>query len=226
MATMPSTARAIVAGIALIQAVSTANDFRPARLTDGAPPPLPALATGGGQVVLQVSVNRAGQVADVTPLVSTPPFTEFMVRAVRGWQFQAAEDVVQAGASASTQSRERVESNVLVVGVFRPPALLGPTLGEQPKQVHVASIDMAFPERIDMPPYPMNAFTPGVVLVEARLGVDGKVVDASAVNAAPPFDAVAVTATREAAFRPAHVRGRAVASRVYIVFGFAQPVGS
>jgi outer membrane biosynthesis protein TonB len=225
MVCMPSTARAIVAGIALVQAFSTADEFLPARLRQGAPPPLPALAVGGGQVVLQVAINRAGQVADVTPLVTTPPFTELMVRAVRGWQFQAAEDVVRAGGSTSTLSRESVESNVLVVGVFRPPALMGATFGEQPKQVRVAPIDMAFPEKIDIPPYPVNAFNPGAVLVEARLDVDGKVVDASAVNAAPPFDAVAVTAAREATFRPAQVRGRPVAPRVYIIFGFAQPVG-
>src|SRR5215510_10473435 len=108
MVDMQQGACVIVAGIALVQAFSTTSPFVPARLRDGAPPPLPALATGGGQVMLQVSVNRAGQVADVTPLVATPPFTEFMVRAVRDWHFQAAEDVVRAGVSTGTRPREAV----------------------------------------------------------------------------------------------------------------------
>jgi hypothetical protein len=175
--------------------------------------------------MLQVSVNRAGQVADVTPLVATPPFTEFMVRAVREWHFEPAVDAVQTGASNGAPSREPVDSNVLVVGVFRPPALMGPTLGELSTPVKASPIDIAFPERIDTPPYPVNAFNPGVVLVEARLDADGKVIDANSMNAAPPFDTVAVSAALESSFRPAQVRGRAVASRVYIVFGFAQPVG-
>jgi hypothetical protein len=62
-------------------------------------------------------------------------------------------------------------------------------------------------------------------LVEIRIDLDGRVGDAAALTAAPPFDAVAVQAARESEFRPARVRGRPVMTRAYIVFGFSEPVG-
>jgi TonB family protein len=174
-----------------------------------------------------LTVNPDGRVATVTPLVATPPFTDFMVQAVRGWQFQPAEVETEAerGATAGARSRQRVASKVLAVGVFRPPTLVGPTIGETPKGVTPPSDEMAFPVNISTPPYPVTARDPGVVLVEVRIDRDGRVGDAAALTAAPPFDALAVQAARESEFRPARVRGRPVMTRAYIVFGFAEPVG-
>jgi hypothetical protein len=222
----PATVSFLVAS-ALIQALATQDAFTPARLRSGPVPPLPALVTGGGQVALELTVNPDGRVGAVTPLVTTPPFTDFMVRAVRGWQFQPAEVEAEAerGAPASARSRQRVASKVLAVGVFRQPTLVGPTIGELPKGVTRPSNEMAFPVSISTPPYPVTARDPGVVLVEVRVELDGRVGDAVALTAVPPFDALAVQAARESEFRPARVRGRPVMTRAYIVFGFAEPVG-
>jgi outer membrane biosynthesis protein TonB len=217
----------LIAACTLIQALSTQSVFTPARLRSGLIPPLPALVTGGGQVALELTVNPDGRVAAVTPLVTTPPFTDFMVRAVRNWQFQPAEVETEAerGAPARARSRQRVASKVLAVGVFRQPTLVGPTIGETPKGVTPPSDEMAFPVRISTPPYPVTARDPGVVLVEVQIDLDGRAGDATALTAAPPFDALAVQAARESEFRPARVRGRPVMTRAYIVFGFAEPVG-
>jgi outer membrane biosynthesis protein TonB len=217
----------LIAACTLIQALSTQSVFTPARLRSGPIPPLPALVTGGGQVALELTVNPDGRVAAVTPLVTTPPFTDFMVRAVRNWQFQPAEVETEAerGAPARARSRQRVASKVLAVGVFRQPTLVGPTIGETPKGVTPPSDEMAFPVRISTPPYPVTARDPGVVLVEVQIDLDGRAGDATALTAVPPFDALAVQAARESEFRPARVRGRPVATRAYIVFGFAEPVG-
>jgi hypothetical protein len=216
-----------LAACALVQALSSQDAFTPARLRSGPVPPLPALVTGGGQVALELTVNPGGRVAAVTTLVATPPFTDFMVRAVRDWQFQPAEAEVETGRGTSrgTRSRQRVTSKVLAVGVFRQPTLIGPTIGEIPKGVAPPSDEMAFPVRISTPPYPVTARDPGVVLVEVRIDLDGRVGDAAALTAAPPFDALAVQAARESEFRPARVRGRPVMTRAYLVFGFAEPVG-
>jgi len=222
----PATLSFLVA-CALIQALSTSGPYMPARLRNGTVPPLPALATAGGQVLLELTVSPAGRVAEVRALVTTPPFTDFMVRAVRDWQFQPAEEETEAlrGSPASTRSRQQVASKVLAVGVFRQPTLVGPTLGEIPKGVAPASDEMAFPVNLGTPPYPVTARDPGVVLVEVRIDLDGHVGDAAAVTAAPPFDALAVQAARESEFRPARVRGQPVMTRAYLVFGFAAPVG-
>lgn len=212
---------------ALVHTVSAQSAYTPARLRSGPIPPLPTLVTGGGQVALELTVTPDGRVGSATPLVTTPPFTDFMVRAVHDWQFQPAEAEVEAqrGAPASTRSRQRVASKVLAVGVFRQPTLVGPTIGEIPKDVTPPSDEMAFPVNISTPPYPVTARDPGVVLVEVRIELDGRVGDAAALTAAPPFDALAVQAARESEFRPARVRGRPVMTRAYIVFGFAEPVG-
>lgn len=224
---MPPATVSFLVACALIQALPTQGAFTPARLRSGPVPPLPALVTGGGQVALELTVNPDGRVAAVTPLVTTPPFTDIMVRAVRDWQFEPAEVETEAerGAPASARSRQRVASKVLAIGVFRQPALVGPTIGEIPKGVTPPSDEMAFPVNISTPPYPVTARDPGVVLVEVRIELDGRVGDAVALTAVPPFDALAVQAARESEFRPARVRGRPVMTRAYIVFGFAEPVG-
>ena len=50
----------------------------PAQYRSGPLPPVPTHAAGGGQVILQVSVNRGGIVSAVKVLRSTPPYTDLM----------------------------------------------------------------------------------------------------------------------------------------------------
>src|SRR6478672_8387468 len=77
----------------------TQSGFTPARLRDGAVPPIPFQAAGGGEVFLELSVDAHGVVQDVTTLRATPPFTEWMTRAVRAWRFDPAveKSAPQAG---------------------------------------------------------------------------------------------------------------------------------
>ncbi len=81
----------------------------PARYRSGPLPQIPLHAVGGGEVILEVSVTRGGIVSEITAARSSPPFTDVMTAAVRGWRFQPAEDTVA------------VDSRVLVAAVFRPP---------------------------------------------------------------------------------------------------------
>ncbi len=215
-----------LAAAALVQALSAPVAFSPARLRGGSVPPLPVLATGGGEVLLELSVGRDGRVTAVTPLRTTPPFADLMVAAVRGWQFLPAEIETdpEPGRPATPRPRQAVGSKVLAIGAFRPPALEGPTLGEAPKDIAPPSDEVPFPLATRLPAYALMARSPGVVLVEVQVGVDGRVIDAVVVQSAPPFDDLAKAAAREWTFRPARFRGRAVATRAYIVFGFAEPV--
>lgn len=196
--------------------------WQPARFLGGSIPQPGTTAVGGGEVFLEVAVTDRGVVTNVRPLRVTPPFAGMMLTAVRSWDFSPALDADARGASPLTPLR--VASKVLVGAVFRPPALVGPTLGETPKDVGKAGSDVPFPLSTTMPVYPTHARSGASVLIELHVGADGAVTDATVAQSGPPFDEPARTAALAWRFRPAVVNGRAVPSLVYIVFGFPAPV--
>ncbi|MBZ5558028.1 MAG: TonB family protein [Acidobacteriia bacterium] len=203
---------ACVLGVAL----SAQDAFSPARFRTGRLPDMPALAVGGGQVFVELGVNAGGRVTDVSPLRTTPPFTDLVVGAVREWRFVPAVDEI-----ASTPAG----SKVLVAAVFRAPALNAPTLGEAPKDIASASAETAFPLATTVPAYSPLARGSGVVLLELRVDPDGTVSDVTVIRSAPPFDDAAKAAARLWRFRPARIKGTPVATLAYVVFGFPVPVG-
>ena len=94
------------------------------------------------------------------------------------------------------QPRKLVESTVLVAGIFRPPTLNTPTLGEPPRNVASASNETPFPLTTVMPRYPPLARDSGIVLVEARVDAGGGVADVKVIRSARPFDEPALDAAR------------------------------
>src|SRR5215510_10860499 len=194
-------------------ALSAQESFVPAQLQSGSAPALPVLAVGGGQVLLELTVDPDGRVSDVKPLRTTPPFTEMMMEAVREWCFRPAQD-----------ARTAVGSKVLVAGVFRPPALNMPTLGEPPKEGAPASAETAFPLTTIQPAFPPLANRGGVVVIEARVDRVGGLADMKVLHSTPPFDDAARSALANWVFRPARVNGADASSYVYVVLGFATPV--
>ncbi|MBI4486103.1 MAG: TonB family protein [Acidobacteria bacterium] len=202
--------------------------YSPARYRAGTVPALPVMALGGGQVFVELAISPEGRVAAVTPLRTTPPFTDLVVASVRDWQFAPAEEDMPSDRATANLPRARapVPSNVLVAAVFRPPALTGPTLGEIPKDVAAASADVAFPLTTTMPPFPPAAHDSGVVLLEVQVDGNGVVADVAVIRSAPPFDDAARTAARQWRFRPARVRSTPTSTLVYVLFGFPVPVGN
>jgi outer membrane biosynthesis protein TonB len=202
--------------------------YAPARYESGAVPALPALVVGGGQVILELTVGPAGRVTSLTPLRTTPPFTTVVSDAVREWRFAPATMTTADGSEGATDrpSPAPVESHVLVVATFRPPALNTPTLGEAPKDVALPSSSMAFPLKMPAPSFPPQAFGGGVVLMEARVDNDGRAADLRVLHSSPPFDDAVRTVLGNWDFRPARVGGTPVPTFVYLLFGFPVPVGS
>jgi TonB family protein len=199
----------------------------PARLKGGALPQIPIMAVSGGEVVLEVSISRTGRVTGVKPLRHTAPFTDAMAAAVRSWTFAPAEDALAppGGAAIDPATRRPMDSTVLVVGVFRPPALFAATLGEPPAISGApsgAAPVLAGP--IEMPAYPVSALNDGVVLVELDLAASGGVEGIGVVRSAAAFDQLALAAASALAFRPARVHGRAAPAFVYVAFAFRQPI--
>ena len=198
----------------------------PALFLGGTVPTLPLISAdvGGGEVLLEVAVDRTGAVTAIKPLRDTATFTERMTQAVTTWRFKPAEmDIPTARRKPGGPSTERVDSRTLVVGVFRRPAVIGLTLGEPVRDVAIASADIPFPTSIATPAYPPGALNPGVVLVEVWVDASGGVSDAKIRVSSPGFDSVALSTARQWKFRPAKTRGASAPAMAYIVFGFPVP---
>ena len=199
--------------IAAFAAQALTAGFVSARYKGGSMPVVPPLTVSGGEVWLEALVAADGGVTSVEVLRTTPPLTEAMLAAIRGWHFQPA-------ATGSTA----VASHVLVAGMLTPPALNGPTLGAPPKSVGSASDDTPRPTVTTPPTYPLRALGNGIVLVEVTVRDAGPPADAHIVLASPPFDGAALAAARSWKFEPARRNGRVVTTRAYLLFVFRQPV--
>jgi TonB family protein len=185
----------------------------PARFRSGTVPALPTSAVGGGEVFLELAVGADGHVTGVTPLRTTPPYTDLVTAAVRDWQFSPAE-----------QDDRPVASTVLVAAIFRPPVVVGPTIGEVPADVGSPSGRAAFPVTTPAPVFPALAHSSGVVLLEVRIDPLGTVADTVPIRSAPPFDAAASDAVKQWRFRPANVGGAPASTYAYAIVGFPLPV--
>jgi TonB family protein len=218
----------VVAALALIclAVVQAQGPWTPAQYLAGGVPPLPRQALGGGQVVLELTVDDGGAVSAVKPLRTTPPFAAALGTEAQGWRFSPAEEERPDPARPGAAARVRVASKVALIGMFRPPVLRGPTLGALPKDVAAASEDVAFPMTMVMPRFPPTARAGGQVVVEARIAPDGTVGDVKVLQAQPPFQGAALDALSQWTFRPARRAGVSIPSFVYIVFGFAEIVGN
>ena len=217
---------AVAAAVGLLAAtLSAQGPFTPARYRGGAVPALAVNAVGGGEVLVELTVDAAGRVSAASPLRVTPPFASAIVDAARTWQFAPAEELVQVDSDRGPRmSRAAVASKILVAAVVRPPTLNTPTLGEPPRDVAAGSEDLALPSTTATPPYPPTARDGGSVLLEASISATGAITAVKVLQSAPPFDEAARTALLQWRFRPARWRGQAVASVVYVIFGFPPPV--
>lgn len=198
-----------------------------ARLQSGRPPQIPFMAVSGGEVVLEVAVGKDGAVTGATTLRDTPPFTDAVQAAVRGWRFTPAQDALSPtpGAPMDPASRAAAPSTVLVIGLFRPPGLFNVTLGSPPKTVAQPSAGApALQSALTLPVYPAQALADGVVLVELQLTAQGTVGKASVVRSSPPFDQPALDAVKGLGFRTARQGEKPVPSTVYAAVAFRQPV--
>ena len=206
--------RGLLLALCLVPALHAGEreDFASPRFVRGDLPLVPVLAVSGGEVFLEVLVTEDGRVDAVDVLRTTPPFTEALADAVRRWQFTRA-------AAPQTGSLR-----VFVAGIFAPPALEGPTLGEPPKDLRAPHEDVAFPVFWTRAGYPPHAMGAGAVLIETTFGDSPIPIDTRVVVSAPGFDEAALDAARSWAFRPARRDGQVIATHAYIVFGFRPPV--
>jgi TonB family protein len=216
----PTLALAVVVGI---------SPDTPARFLGGGLPIIPVLSVevGGGAVLLEVSVDRAGAVTGVKPLRDTATFTDRLTQSVKNWRFAPAETpIAEALRKPGGPATRPVDSKVLVAGVFRPPTVMGPTFGDPIRDVAAASNDIPFPTSIVTPPFPPMVVSPGVVLVEVSVDASGRVTDAKTRIPAAGFDSAALDAARQWTFRAAKPGGVGAQAVAYIVFSFPTPASA
>src|SRR4249920_2223905 len=218
---------ALVTVVATGAVVGAQQGFMPASFQSGAVPQLSVLSieAGGGQVLLELTVSPDGSVIESRPLRVTPSFTERIQSLSSGWRFAPAEAMIDPrDQRPGGPLTHPIPSRVLVAGVFRPPTLLGPSIGEAISEVGNPSDEIPYPISVIQPLYPPNARDAGVVLVEARVNAQGAVIGAVVKISSPGFDSSALDAARQWRFRPARVGGAFVPSLAYIVFGFPMPL--
>ena len=191
-----------------------------ARVRAGARVPLaPALVVGGGEVVLDVSVGTTGSVEKVTPVRATPPYTDLLVSAVKGWRFDAATATVK-------ETLQPSEGHVLVAAVFRPPQVYAaPALGAPTAAVGKLSPTLPQPGTLAMPAaYPPRAVRDGTVLVEVALTAAAVVRDLKVLSPPSAFDSAALETVKGWRFGfPSEPTG-ADQVFVYAVVGFREPI--
>jgi len=195
--------------------------FTPPRLLTGELSVLPApTIIGGGEVLIEGTVDRGGLLTRPIVLRGTPPYTQMVLDAVSSWRFEPARIVGPDGIETA------VEMPVAIGAVYRPPILMNaPTIGEPPKDWSKPSADVAYPISIEPPNYPPLARDGGVVLLEVTLDESGGVTETRGIASTGGFESASREALAKWRFRGGTYRARPVAATAYVLFGFRPPVG-
>jgi TonB family protein len=173
---------------------------------------IPYGATAAGAVALEATISNTGSVTEVRAIKGLEPFTGPFTAAVRSWQ---AEPARESGAAVASQ--------LLVLGVFRPPMLAYPAPPPPEKKDYGVAGKLPVPAHWIIPGYPPMAVGNAAVAVEVTVGETGAVTEARVTASTPGFDDAAVAAVRQWTFTPVLRDGKAVPSRLGVVFFFPAP---
>jgi outer membrane biosynthesis protein TonB len=175
-------------------------------------------ALGGGEVVLEVTVDARGTVGRVDRVRETPPYTDAVATWTAGWQFEPA-------AATTAGRRTGIDAPVLVVALFRPPSFYaGPAPGEPPRTRGAPSARLPSLQSLVMAVYPPTATGDGVVLVEVEMSRRAEARSYRIVGASSGFDGAALDAVRAWRFGAPKAADVPDALFVYAVVGFRVPL--
>jgi TonB family protein len=200
---------ATVALFLVAAAVAAQGPSSPPRLATATVSAAPWNAAGGGIAAYDVGLDATGAVVSAEIVQDVPPFGALLGEGLRSWRFEPARE----GGRASS-------ARLLVLGLFRPPMLLFATPSNPTYRSTVAPEEIPWPTSVVVPPHPPNVMGSGKVIVEADVSSRGAVTAVRLVSAATAFDSAATDTARRWVFRPARRAGRAVESRVVLVFSF------
>lgn len=174
-------------------------------------------AFGGGEVVLELTIDSEGSVAEVQRVRMTPPYLDFVVKSVAPWRFTPATAVIDGRVTT-------VAAPVLVVAVFRPPLVYaGPAPGPRAQVFGALSRRVPSVESLALPAYPPMAIGDGVVVVEIEMR-RGEPGNYRIVGPASGFDTAALDAVRSWRFGPPEDSDVPDTTFAYAVLGFRAPL--
>jgi hypothetical protein len=208
--------------LAAFSAVVSAQQpsYAPPRLLHGdLPAQAPVTVVAGGEVLIEATVDELGTLIHPIVLRSTMPFSNLVLDVVTRWRFTPAREI--------TPDHKEIpaEGTVLIAAIYRPPTLMnGPTIGNPPRDLAVASPNAPYPVSTAGPSYPPQALNSSTVMFEVSLDEAGHVTSARAVASDPAFDGAARDALVQWKFRGASFKGRPVPSSAFVIFSFSQPV--
>jgi hypothetical protein len=210
-------AAALVLSVAATYAQS--QKFTPPRLLKVELSTLPVdTVAGGGEVLIEATVDRSGALRQPIILRGTPPYVQMVLDAMRSWRFEPARLVAPDGVEAT------VDMPVAIMAVYRPPVLTNtPTIGEPAREWSRPSTDVALPLSMEMPNYPPQARDGGVVLLEVLLNEAGAVTETRGIASTGGFESASREALAKWRFKGASYRARPVPSTAYVLFGFRPP---
>ena len=192
---------------------ATAPRLRESRL----PAQIPE-AFGGGEVVLEVTVDPRGAVARIDRVRVTPPYAELVADSAALWQFDPATVVIDGRS-------QRIAAQVLVVALFRPPSFYaGPAPVVPPQSLGVPSPRLPRLTTVAMPAYPPTATGSGMVLVEIELSRHAEPRGYRTIGPVTGFDAAALDAVRGWQFGAPAAADAPDPLFVYAVVGFRAPL--
>lgn len=198
---------------AALEQRSTSPRLRESRL----PAQIPQ-AFGGGEVVVELTIDPRGAVAQVERFRVTQPYADLVVNSVAEWQFEPAT-VVLEGRAAS------VAAPVLVVALFRPASFYsGPAPGVPPQVLGAPSPRLPRVESIAMPMYPPTATGDGIVLVEIEMSGRAEPRNYRIVGSASAFDAAVLDGVRAWRFGAPQTPDVPDPLFVYAMVGFRSPL--
>jgi hypothetical protein len=176
-------------------------------------------ALGGGEVVLEITVDGRGTVTRVDRVRETPPYTDVVATWTGGWRFEPA--------TAGTAGRRTgIDAPVLVVAIFRPPSFYaGPASGEPPRTVGASAARLPSLQSLVMPVYPPTATGNAVVVVEVEMNGRAEPRSYRIVGSSSGFDGAALDAVRAWRFGAPRAPDVPDPLFVYAVVGFRVPLG-
>ena len=208
---------ALIVATAVAAGVASEQDPTSPRLCEGRVGADIPRAFGGGEVVLELTVNSEGSVTEVERIRMTPPHLDFAVKSVTAWRFTPATAMLDGRVTT-------VAAPVLVVAVFRPPLVYaGPAPGPRTQVLGTLSPRIPSVEFVALPAYPPMASGDGVVVVEIEMR-RGEPLNYRIVGPASGFDAAALDSVRSWRFRPPLDSEVPETIFAYAVLGFRAPL--